>query len=211
MQESKNESVEEVVADAVRYYRYRGASLQTIDSYVHCRANSQNYAAKRSAAVSELERQQRIEKRGNLWYLHPSEFNLARGDSYAPEFEEMDFCILLAIVGVGTDCDLQKLIGTTDFIMRALPDFGAIYGGLNRLHAARLIGHKQVRFSATPKANDLFAAAKSKAKNAIYDQLDALKRLVLCPCCGAVLKRVSWRIALPESEFKAAVRQYART
>jgi hypothetical protein len=206
--EAEHTTVQDAVADAIRYYRYRGATLQSIDSYARTRANANDYTSLRAAAMTELERQEQIEKRGKLWYLHPDAFKQARGDSYAPEFNDMDFCVLLALVGVGDDCDLPKLIETFDFIVRAVPHFDEIYGGLNRLYAARLISHRRGLSSPSDKAKELFATAKSKAKRSMYDQLNALKRLVMCPCCGVALKRVSWRVALTESDFKSAVRQY---
>lgn len=208
MANAKHTAVQDAVADAIRYYRYRGATLQSIDSYARTRANAKDYATLRAAAMTELERKEQIEKRGTLWYLHPVAFKQARGSSYAPEFSDMDFCVLLALVGVGGNCDLPKLIETFDFIVRAVPHFDEIYGGLNRLYAGRLISHRRGRFSPSDKAKELFATAKSKARRSMYDQLDALKHLVMCPCCGVALKRVSWQVALTESEFNAAVRQY---
>jgi len=208
VEDADHNSVHDSVADAIRYYRYRGASLQSIDSYAKTRANAPDYATLRAAAMGDLEREGHIEKRGKLWYLQPSAFKEARGNSYAPEFEEMDFCVLLAIVGVGDDCELSNLIGTFDFIVRTLPAYDEIYGGLNRLHAAKLIVQKRGRFSPSEKAKALFATAKSNAKRSMYDQLEALKRLVLCPCCGVPLKRVSWRIQITESEFGAELAKY---
>lgn len=205
---SETSTVQEAVADAIRYYRYRGASLQSIDSYARTRANGADYAILRAAAMTVLERDGQIERRGKLWYLHPVAFKAARGYSHAPEFDEMDFCVLLAVAGVGDDCDLLKLIGTFDFIVRAIPTFDELYGALNRMHAAGLIQHQRGGFSPTEKTKELFAIAKSKAKRSMYDELDALKNLVMCPCCGVRLKRVSWRVGLTESDFKAAVKQY---
>jgi hypothetical protein len=76
------------------------------------------------------------------------------------------------------------------------------------LYAARLISHRRGRFSPGDKAKELFATAESRAKRSLYDQFDALKRLVMCPCCGVALKRVSWQVALTESDFNAAAGQY---
>lgn len=200
--------VREVIAGAICYYRFRGASLRSIDAYARSRANRRDYAARRTRALNELEAECYVEKRGNLWYLHPIAFKEARGASYLPEFEAMDFCIALAIGGAGDDCDLRRLIANCDFIARTWPSYDELYGGLNRLAASRLIKHKRGRFSLTPRAKALFDTAKSKANRSMYDQLMAFQRLVLCPCCGVTLKRVAWRVALSQVEYSAALKAH---
>lgn len=200
-------SVTDAVADALCYYRYRGASLTAIDSYAGIRSKDFN-STRRNEALTQLQSDGYAEKRGSLWFLQPDAFKSARGDSYAPEFEDMDFAIAFAVLGSGDKCDLKKLIGTFDFVVRALPSFDELYGGLNRLAAARLIKRRRAYYEPTQLANDLFATAKNKSKNSMYDQLQAFTRLVLCPCCGAALKRVTWRVPLAEKEFADALKDY---
>ncbi|MEP3478460.1 MAG: hypothetical protein ABJZ55_04375 [Fuerstiella sp.] len=200
-------SLADAVADAVNYYRYRGASLSSIDSYAGGRCNG-FHAGKRNAALSGLSSAGFAEKRGTLWYLQPDAFKSARGPACSPSFQDMDFAVAFAVLGTGDDCDLRTLIGTFDFVIRTLPSFDELYGGLNRLVAARLVKTKRGHFRSTELSSHLFLTAKRSAKKSIYDQLQAFTRLVLCPCCGATLKRVTWRVQLAEEEFSIAMKAY---
>ncbi len=197
-----------VVAEALTYYRFRGASLSSIGTFTRCRTDSKQFKTERDLALAELQNEGYAEKRGTLWYLQSSAFKSARGDAYAPVFEEMDFQIAFVIISSGENCDLTDLVGKLNFVVRTFLSFDELYGGLNRLVSSRLITHKRGLFSPTEKATGLLAAAKSKARGSMYDQLNALKRLILCPCCGTELKRVDWRVPLTEAELLAAVTKW---
>lgn len=204
---TSHQSITDAVSDAVSYYRYRGASLSSIDSYAGVRCSGLN-AEKRNESLSHLHNSGVAEKRGTLWFLQPESFKVARGSAYSPDFQDMDFAIAFAVLGSGDDCDLRKLIGTFDFVVRTLPSFDELYGGINRLVAARLVKTKRHYFHATELASHLFLTAKQTAKNSMYDQLHAFTRLVLCPCCGAKLKRVTWRVQITEEKFSNALHDY---
>lgn len=200
---SNSVSVIDAVSDALRYYRYRGASLTAIHSYAGIRCTDIS-SASRNEALMQLQSSGYTEKRGTLWFLQPLAFKSARGDSFAPEFQDMDFAIGFALLGSGDNCSLAKLIDTFDFIVRTLPSFDELYGGLNRLVAARLVTHRRKHYEATQLCKDLFTTAEKHSKRSLYDQLEAFKRLVLCPCCGVALKRLTWRVSLTEQEFAEA-------
>jgi hypothetical protein len=102
----------------------------------------------------------------------------------------------------------RRSIRTQDFVVRTPPSFDELYGGINRLVAARLVKTKRGYFHATELASHLFLTAKQTAKKSMYDQLQAFTRLVLCPCCGAKLKRVTWRVQITEEQFSSAMRNY---
>ncbi|MCA9117884.1 MAG: hypothetical protein KDA79_22590, partial [Planctomycetaceae bacterium] len=76
--------VRSAVAEALRYYRYRGASLSSIDAYAGIRTDSRNYRSERKSALQQLSSEDYAEKRGTLWFLQPIAFRAARGDAYAP-------------------------------------------------------------------------------------------------------------------------------
>ena len=88
------------------------------------------------------------------------------------------------------------------------PTFDEIYGALNRLHASRLIIRRRGRFAPARRGRELYEVARSVSKRTPFDRMDALRRLILCPCCGVDLKRVPWRISLTEPEFDAIVADY---
>ncbi len=177
-----------------------------IDAYCGIRVDAER--SKIDTALAELRTSGYAEKRGNLWYLAPAEFKTARGNSRAPQFEEMDFWIAFAIAGIGVDCELIRLIGMLDFVVRTLPSYDEIYGGINRLVAAGLMTHRRGVFSPTEQSTQLLAKAKTLAKKDMYDQFDSFKRLTLCPCCGATLKRVRWNVPITEDEFARVIQEH---
>lgn len=202
-------SVTDAVFDAIRYFRYRGVALNHIDSYAGVRAEQEDFANKRKQALAQLEKEKRIERRGKLWFIHPSSFRAVGGSCFKPEFEQNDFGVLLAILACKDGCDLRNLIQTFDFILRTLPSFEELYGGLNRLFSARLITQKRGLFFATSAATNLWMSARSHSKKSLYDEFVALERIVRCPCCGPRLEKVTWRITLPEEVFDIALKDYA--
>lgn len=68
--------------------------------------------------------------------------------------------------------------------------------------------HRRGVFSPTEQSTQLLAKSKTLAKKDIYDQFDAFKRLVLCPCCGATLKRVRWNVPITEDEFARVIQEH---
>ncbi|MFO1045099.1 MAG: hypothetical protein U0941_25270 [Planctomycetaceae bacterium] len=202
--------ITEAVAAAVNYYRYRGASLSSIDSYAGVRCRGLN-AGKRDKALLHLHSTGVVEKRGSLWYLRREAFKTARGSAFLPEFQNIDFWVAFAVLGSGESCDLKQLIDKFDFVARTFPSFDELYGGINRLVAAGLVKTQGDCFYATELAQQLFRTAKQVAKKSIYDQLQAFTRLVLCPCCGVKLKRVTWRVGLTEKQISNAIREYGAT
>lgn len=199
--------ITDAVAAAVNSYRYRGASLSSIDSYAGTQCSGLN-AGKRDEALSQLHSMGIVEKRGSLWYLQRAAFKAARGSAVAPEFQNIDFWVAFAVLGSGESCDLKQMINTFDFVARTIPSFDDLYGGINRLVAAGLVKTQGDCFYATELAHQLLHTAKQVAKKSMYDQLEAFTRLVLCPCCGVKLKRVTWRVALTEEQVSNAIREY---
>jgi hypothetical protein len=200
-------AVREAVADSIRYRRYCGADLAAIETDVGC--SDDEFKLQCQAALSHLESSSYAEKRGSLWFLHPSAFKAAKGDSHPPEFHELDFFIALAISFAikwcDGPCELTSLMRSIEGLARAAVNFDEVYGGLNRLIAGGLATQKRNRYSTTSKSDELFALAKANSKQGPWHQIAAFQRLVMCPCCGVTLKRVNWRVKLLESAFYTAV------
>jgi hypothetical protein len=111
-------AVREAVADSIRHRRYCGADLAAIENDVvidtDVRYSHDEFHLQCQAALSHLESSSYAEKRGSLWFLHPSAFKTARGDSHPPEFQQLDFSIALAISFANKwsdgPCELVRLV-----------------------------------------------------------------------------------------------------
>jgi hypothetical protein len=51
----QTDSVQCLVAEALIYYRFRGASLAAIDAYAKCRTHSKQFKLERDQALSQLQ------------------------------------------------------------------------------------------------------------------------------------------------------------
>ena len=207
---SKNtSSIRDHVFEAISYFRYRGASIKQVDSFVRGREPSQDFPAKRAAAIADLEVEEFIEKRGSKWFLRPVALKSAHGAFYPPTFEDMDFVILFVATGKGS-CDLPALIGGVDFVSHCIPRFDEMYGALDRLDAAGLIKWRRSEVATSARGAELYEKSEKSSKNSMYEHLDSLQRLMLCPCCGVKLNKVTWRIQLNESEYHAALKSWLK-
>lgn len=65
-------SVMEAVFDSIRYFRYRGAALNHIDSHAGIRTEREDFANKRKRALEQLEKEKRSKGEGSfgLFILH---------------------------------------------------------------------------------------------------------------------------------------------
>lgn len=201
-------NMEQEILDSITYYRYRGASLKNIDQYTGIRLKVNEFETKRDRVLESLKNQKYIIKHGKLWFVHPRIFKEKLGDYYPPEYEDNDFIILLAVLGGKQGQELTELIGTMDFINRAIPTFEELYTGLNRLKSSKLISYRVKRFFPSSKTQDFYNKIKIHCKKSVYDQYKGLLQMVKCPCCGVKLKKVSWTIDLTEEEVQDAIKKY---
>ena len=83
-----------------------------------------------------------------------------------------------------------------------------LHGGINRLMAGRLLKTRRGKLMVTERAAALFEKVESSGRKAVLLQLNRLRRLIDCPCCGVRLKDVRWRFSLDETTYTAAVKAY---
>jgi hypothetical protein len=199
-----------LVFEALGYRRHVGADLASVRAYVGVREGRRHTSQQDRAALRRLEAAGRAVRVGRLWFLSPEAYRQARGQALAPRWQPEDPWVLLALVysrGAGP-CGLEQVIAAADFINHAIPMPEEMHGALNRLAAGGLIRSRGGRFAATAKALALFARVEATCARRVPDQLDGLGRLLNCPCCGARLKSVRWRIRLDTAEWRQACSRY---
>jgi hypothetical protein len=130
----------------------------------------------------------------------------------SPRLKDEDAWILLSLLyrHAKEPISLGDVIATADSINHAIPGLEETHGALNRLDAAGLIKKRGDGFIVTKKALDLFSEVKASCKKDVLAQLDGLRRIINCPCCGPELKAVRWRIIVGASEYESAVKSYSR-
>jgi hypothetical protein len=103
---------------------------------------------------------------------------------------------------------LHQIVAAADLINHAIPTLEEMHGAINHLLAGRLIKARRGLFSVTDKALALFSKIETSCKNQVLDQLDGLRRVMDCPCCGAKPKSVRWRFVLDDATYKDVVESY---
>ncbi|MCI0639713.1 MAG: hypothetical protein L0Y72_26550 [Gemmataceae bacterium] len=203
----------ELVFDAVRYRRHVGAHASSIRSYVIVREQSKHTRAQDTVVLSQLEDAGKVRRVGRLWLLSHRAHKRAKGFCLEPTWRPEDAWILLSALYNRPlpACKLEHLIATADFINHAIPNLAEMYGSLNRLAQAGLITEQDGVFAVTNKAVQHFAKVEAVCKKHVHAQLDGLRRLLDCPCCGVTLSSVDWRIDLDEATLKSAYTKYHET
>jgi hypothetical protein len=202
---------DELVLQAMIYRRNVGADLESIRAYVIVREDTQRTAKDYKESLARLEKDGLVIQVGKQWFLTPEAYKQARGTALVPELKDEDAWILLSLLynHKHGQSKLEDIIATADGINHAIPLHEEIFGALNRLDAVRLIKVQRDTFTVTEAALDLFSKVQTSCKKYILDQLDCLRRLMNCPCCGIHLKAVRWRINISVSEYKNAVKSYS--
>jgi hypothetical protein len=208
-----NAQFDALVLDAVRWNRYRGAYPDDMTSYVGIRYNGTTTDKTLETSLTRLQSADKVVRVGKRWLLHPNEFRNAKGEARKPEFLFEDTWILMCIrlLNESGPCDLNDIIPLADGINKAIPTIDELHGAFNRLLAARLISTHKGRYVPTAKAEELFEKVQANCRSALWDQMDGLRNILKCPCCGVRLKRVTWRIKMTEEEVTAAYKQYSST
>ncbi len=203
---------DELVLQAMIYRRNVGADLDSIRAYVMVREDTQRTSKDDRESLTRLEKDGIVTQVGKQWFLTPEVYKQARGSALEPELKEEDAWILLSLLynHKKGQSRLEDIIATADGVNHAIPTLEEIHGALNRLESARLIKRQQNTFIVTDAALDLYSKVQASCKQYILDQLDCLRRLMYCPCCGIKLKAVRWRINIGASEYKNAVKSYSR-
>ena len=206
-------TLDQLILEALAYRRHVGASLGDIRAYVGIREERKHPLRDDLAVLRRLEEAGSLVKVGKKWFLTPRGQKEARGAALAARWCPEDAWILLALLynRAKAGSPLVDIIATADAIEHAIPTRAELHGALNRLLAGRLIELDKNRFTVTEGARQLFSTVEACGKKAVRDQLDALERLMHCPCCGVKLKEVRWRIDLDQPTFMAAADAYVKS
>ena len=205
-------TLDRLILEALAYRRHLGASLGDIRAYVGIREEGKHPLRDHVAVLRRLEEAGTLVKVGRKWFLTPRGQKEARGTALAATWYWEDAWILLALLynRAQKGSRLTDILATADFINHAIPTREELHGALNRLLAGGLIEVDKHRFTVTDRARELFSKVEASSKKVVPDQLDALRRLMDCPCCGVKLKEVRWRIDLDQPTFAAAADAYVK-
>jgi hypothetical protein len=210
-----HDELDPLIFDALANLRHVGASPGDIRAQVGIREKTKHSLKDDLAALRRFEEAGKVFKVGRKWFLTPRGAGEARGSALEPSWRPEDSWVLLALLynhrseKVGSR--LMDIVATADFIEHAIVSREELHGALNRLLAGGLIERKQDRFRVTERALSLFNKVEASSRKFVHDHLDALERILKCPCCGVRLKDVRWRIEVEEPAFKTAVEAYVRT
>lgn len=201
---------ETLVFEALSYRRHVGATLSELGTYCRVRLDKKVSPAIYRRALLKFESQGLVRLVERRWFLTSAGRKLARGAALAPEWESHDAWVLLSILYAtqAGDAGISDIIACGDYINHAVLGLDELYGSLHRLLAARLISWKKARVRPTERAERLFAKVEASSSHYVLSQLDALRRILLCPCCGIALKRVSFRLPIDRATHRAAVGEY---
>ncbi len=201
---------EQAVFEVLAYRRNVGTKLGEASNNVAYRTK-QKQAKKRALEIlRKLESDGELTSVGERWFLTPAGYRRAKGSQLPAAWLDADAWILLAaLYACGREAkDLDAVIATADWINHAIPTHQELHGAINRLLAGRLLKTKRNKLLVTERATDLFEKVEASGRRAVLRQLDRLRRLIDCPCCGVPLKVVRWRYALDAQIYREAVASY---
>ncbi len=201
---------DELVLEALAYRRNVGATLGDIRAYLQFRENTKHSQKQDRAAIRRLEDDGHLVVVGKKWFFTATGHKLAKGSALDADWQSSDAWILLTTL-YNRELDqfeLRHIVATADAINHAIPTLEEMHGAINRLLAGRLLKIKRDTFSVTDTANELFAKVESTCKKYVLDQLDGLRRMMDCPCCGVKLKSIRWRFMVDVAAYKNAVDAY---
>lgn len=201
------DELDESVLSSVKTYRYIGMTTDKIKEYFGLKKGydpTTTWKALKSS-LQRLKDSDQIVQIGTRWLLHPDLFRVTKGHAIAPEFQWTDVLILFCISHNGSELVTLKFIAIgVELVNRSPLTLDDMHGALNRLSAARLIKKRKQKYFPSKKATDLLEKARKASGAALFDQAKALQLILACPCCGAKLKRVTWKISVTEEEMEAA-------
>jgi hypothetical protein len=201
---------EPLILEALVYFRYVGAEASAIRTYLGLREETRHTSGDDRQTLERLQAEGRVVRVGDRWLLAPELARAAKGPALRPEWRPEDGWLLLAAFHCEPPqrIELRVLLASADFIEHAVPTYAELYGGLNRLESGGLLRQRKGGLSLTPKALHLRESLGKCSGRGIRDQLDALRKLLHCPCCGIPLRAVRWRISLTQAEYDEAVSSY---
>lgn len=204
---------DDLILEAMNYRRHVGADLGSIRDYLTFREAAPRTGQDDEAALTRMAATGQIMRVGQQWFLTPEAHRRARGAALVPTWKEEDAWILLALwcLRQNAASKLEHIIAAADFINHAIPTIEEMHGALNRLAAAHLITKRRDGFTMTSRAHDLFGKLPPACNKRILGQLDCLRRMMDCPCCGVPLKAVRWRISLDTRTYQNAVDTYLKS
>ena len=199
-----------LVREALAYRRNVGATLAEIRAYVQFREQPGRTQTQDRAVLRRLEDDGHLVCVGNKWFFTSTGYKLAKGPALDAEWQSSDAWILLAALynHDSTEFQLHQIVAAADFINHAIPTLEEMHGAINRLLAGHLIKTRRGLFSVTDRALTLFSKIETSCKNQVLDQLDGLRRIMDCPCCGVKLRSVRWRFVLDNATYKDVVGSY---
>lgn len=204
----KQKIYEELILGAMAYYRDTGATLPQIRSYISCWEPKTHSPSDDIKVLNGFRDLGTVVSVGEKWFFTPSGYRHAKGPSLKPEWQPDDSLILLSVmVGGGELVSLSSIFLMTDFIDRSFPDLEATHGALNRLVAARFLKAKGGKYSLTESGIALRDKLKATCKKS-SECVDGLRRILNCPCCGGIPKKVRWVVMLDSATYDAALDEY---
>ena len=203
---------DDLVLEAVSYFRHVGADLESIGPYVMVRAEVPHKSSDDLKSLKRLEEAGKVQRVGKRWFLTPGTYRQAKGSAFAPEFQFEDAWILLVLLyrRESGPSNLVDIIALADGINHAIPTIDELHGALNRLAAARLIQVRRGTFQVTDRALELYSKVEQCCPQRVFDQLEGLEKVLACPCCGPRLKRVRWHIMLTQELLDKAYSAYRK-
>lgn len=202
---------DDLVFEVLLYYRNLGVSLNDLREHLQYRQLVPQTEEDYLSALGRLESVGKIIGVGEKWFLTPDSHKQAKGKALGPEWQWEDSWILLALLLSSRErqlCNLEHIIAAADYINHALPSLNELHGALNRLASGRLIGSRRGGYIVTDRARELLSKVDASGTTVLWGQLERLRRLMDCPCCGVTLKSVRWRISLDEDTLVKAEQEY---
>ncbi len=203
---------DEAVMETLAYRRNVGATLAQVRTNVAYRTKDRSRKRAREI-LDALVADGQLTRVGDKWFLTSSGYKRAKGSALKATWLDADAWILLsALLTCRTRlADLVEIIGTADYINHAIPSHEELHGAINRLRSARLITTRRGKLTVTPRAELLMQKVEATCRRAVLRQLDGLRRLMDCPCCGVELKKVRWGYELDAKAYRELVDAYKAT
>ena len=202
-----NSKRRKLIFSALAYRRHTGASLGELRCFASVREEGKSSQGEDRRILFQLESEGTVYQVGKRWFFTPKGYRQARGPSLQPDWEPCDAWILLAILCLKrrAHIPLHGIIGVADYINHAIPTIEELHGALNRLAAGGLVKVGRNGVVASEKSIALYEQVTAVHKRYVLDQLDALRNIMKCPCCGVRLRRVRWRIPMTRETYETSV------
>lgn len=206
----KKDIFDDVCFQALASHRNNGADEARVRGFLGWNKKLVADPEKVHAALQRLAVKGRARRVGERWYLTPIGYREARGPADRAEWRHEDAWMLLAVcmTSGGDGARLSSILGTADYINHAIPTWEDVHGSVNRLAAGRLLRIRQGLFAATERALEMLERVRAARGGGPLRQVDGLRRLIACPCCGIELGKVRWSIVITEAQWRDAYEEY---